>query len=97
MRQNSFASATVEIHRDQRVISSGLYRVVRHPMYAAALVLFSGMPLLLGSYWSLLAIPPAFAGLAARLLDEEKHLTRDLPGYAEYRRKVRYRLLPGPW
>ncbi|MGO7412900.1 isoprenylcysteine carboxylmethyltransferase family protein [Rhizobium ruizarguesonis] len=82
---------------DQRVISSGLYSVVRHPMYAAALVLFSGIPLSLGSYWGLLAFPPAFAGLAARLLDEEKHLTRDLPGYAEYRRKVRYRLLPGLW
>ncbi|MFL5016906.1 MAG: methyltransferase family protein [Rhizobium sp.] len=97
LRQNSFASAAVEIQRGQRVISSGLYSIVRHPMYAAALVLFSGMPLSLGSYWGLLAIPPAFGGLAARLLDEEKHLTRDLPGYAEYRRKVRYRLLPGLW
>jgi len=97
LRQNSFASATVEIRRDQRVISSGLYSVVRHPMYAAALVLFVGIPLSLGSYWGLLAIPPAFAGLVARLLDEEKHLTRDLPGYAEYRRKVRDRLLPGLW
>lgn len=65
LRQNSFASAAVEIQRGQRVISSGLYSIVRHPMYAAALVLFSGMPLSLGSYWGLLAIPPAFGGLAA--------------------------------
>ncbi|WP_348636116.1 methyltransferase family protein [Rhizobium leguminosarum] len=70
---------------------------MRHPMYAAALVLFVGIPLSLGSYWGLLAIPPALGGLVARLLDEEKHLVRDLPGYAEYRRKVRYRLLPGLW
>ncbi|MBX5192734.1 isoprenylcysteine carboxylmethyltransferase family protein [Rhizobium sp. NZLR3b] len=97
LRQNRFASATVEIRADQRVVSSGLYGIVRHPMYAAALVLFVGMPLSLGSYWGLLAIPPAFGGLVARLLDEEKHLTRDLPGYAEYRRKVRSRLLPGLW
>ncbi|TAY30840.1 isoprenylcysteine carboxylmethyltransferase family protein (plasmid) [Rhizobium ruizarguesonis] len=97
LRQNSFASATVEIRSDQRVISSGLYSIVRHPMYAAALVLFSGIPLSLGSYWGPLAIPPALAGLAARLLDEEKHMTRDLPGYAECRGKVRYRLLPGLW
>ncbi|WP_049732522.1 methyltransferase family protein [Rhizobium ecuadorense] len=97
LRQNNFASATVEIRRDQRVISSGLYSIMRHPMYAAALVLFIGIPLSLGSYWGLLAIPPALGGLVARLLDEEKHLVRDLPGYAEYRRKVRYRLLPGLW
>ncbi|WP_261323052.1 methyltransferase family protein [Rhizobium leguminosarum] len=65
LRQNSFASATVEIRRDQRLISSWLYSVVRHPMYAPALVLFSGMPPSFGSYWGLLAIPPAFAGLPA--------------------------------
>lgn len=97
LRQNSFASATVEIRGDQRVISSGLYGIVRHPMYAAVLVLFLGVPLALGSYWGLLAIPFAIAGLAARLLDEEKHLVRDLPGYDDYRRKVRYRLVPGLW
>jgi protein-S-isoprenylcysteine O-methyltransferase Ste14 len=97
LRQNSFASATVEIREDQRVVSSGLYGVVRHPMYAAALVLFVGIPLSLGSYWGLLAIPFAIAGLAARLVDEEKHLVKDLPGYDDYCRKVRYRLVPGIW
>ena len=97
LRQNSFASATVEIRGDQRVISSGLYGVVRHPMYAAALVLFLGVPLALGSYWGLFAIPFAIVGLAARLLDEERHLVRDLPGYDDYRCKVRYRLVPGIW
>ncbi|MGO7211457.1 hypothetical protein ACC817_00125 [Rhizobium ruizarguesonis] len=65
--------------------------------FSVPLLLRPCIPLSLGSYWGSLAIPSAFAGLAARLLDEEKHLTRDLPGYAEYRRKVRYRLLPGLW
>src|SRR4051812_4758059 len=91
-RENSFAAATVRVERDQPVISTGLYAVVRHPMYTAALALLLGTPLALASWWGLV---PA-AGLAAmivwRLLDEENYLARHLPGYAEYRRKVRTRL-----
>lgn len=97
LRENSFASATVEVREGQRVISSGPYALVRHPMYAGALPLFAGMPLALGSWWGLAGMIPIVAGLAARLLDEEKHLVRDLPGYDAYRRKVRYRLVPGLW
>lgn len=97
MRENSFASATVEVREGQRVVSSGPYALVRHPMYAGALAMFAGMPLALGSWWGLAGMAPVVAGLAARLLDEEKHLSRDLPGYDDYRRKVRYRLIPGLW
>lgn len=96
-RENSFASGIVEVATDQRVISSGLYAHARHPMYAGATLLFLSTPLALGSYWALI---PAFAECAmivVRLLDEEKFLTVNLPGYAAYCERVRYRLLPGIW
>lgn len=97
LRQNSFAAATVTVADDQHIISTGLYGWVRHPMYAGALVLFSGIPLALGSWWGLLLVPPLLAGLAMRLTDEERHLTAHLAGYADYRRQVRHRLVPGIW
>lgn len=97
LRENSFAAATIEVTADQRVISTGPYALVRHPMYAGALVPFLGVPPALGSWWGLLAILPVVAGLVARLQDEEAYLARNLPGYEEYRRKVRYRLVPGVW
>lgn len=97
LRQNSFAAATVTVADDQRIISTGLYGWVRHPMYAGALVLFVGIPLALGSWWGLLLIPPLLAGLVMRLTDEERHLTAHLTGYADYRRQVRFRLVPGVW
>ena len=96
-RENSFASATIELAADQRVISSGPYALVRHPMYAAALVIFVGVPLSLGSWWGLLLVPPLTWLIAARLLDEERYLIKNLPGYDDYRSKVRYRLVPGVW
>ena len=79
------------------MIDTGPYARVRHPMYAAAMVLFFGVPLALGSYWGLLILLPLAATLVIRLLDEETFLGRNLPGYAEYCAKVRYRLLPGLW
>jgi protein-S-isoprenylcysteine O-methyltransferase Ste14 len=79
------------------VISTGAYALVRHPMYASALVMFGFTPLALGSYWSLLLIVPLAAVLAWRLIDEERILRRDLPGYAAYCGKVHYRLIPGLW
>ena len=97
MKQNSYAAATVRVEAAQPVISGGLYGVVRHPMYSGALILMFGMPLALGSTWSLLLLIPGFAVLAWRLLDEERHLTRQLPGYADYCRRVPYRLIPGVW
>lgn len=96
-RENTFASAIIEVAVDQKVISTGPYAIVRHPMYAAALLLFLGMPLALGSWWGMLAIVPLTAILAVRLLDEETYLARNLPGYETYRAEVRYRLVPGLW
>ena len=95
LRENTFASSTIEVATDQRVISSGVYAFVRHPMYLGGLALFSGMPLALGSYWGLLAFPLALPALIWRLLDEEQFLARNLHGYTEYCAKVRWRLIPG--
>jgi len=94
-KENSFGSATVDIAKGQRVISTGPYAIVRNPMYASAAVYFIGMSLALGSYWGL--IPSAFTilGLVWRLFDEEKFLAKNLPGYAEYCAKVRCHLIPG--
>jgi protein-S-isoprenylcysteine O-methyltransferase Ste14 len=96
-KENSFASATIEVYPEQRVITTGLYAVVRHPMYVGGLFLFVGIPLSLGSWWGLLVIALMMPALIWRLLDEEKFLTKNLPGYAEYRKKVRYRLIPFVW
>jgi protein-S-isoprenylcysteine O-methyltransferase Ste14 len=96
-RANSFASAVVEVGAAQRVIDTGPYALVRHPMYAGALILLAGVPLALGSFWGLLALAPFTAILVWRLLDEEALLARDLPGYADYCRRTRHRLIPGAW
>jgi protein-S-isoprenylcysteine O-methyltransferase Ste14 len=96
-RENSFASSIIEVGADQKVIDTGPYAVLRHPMYAGALLMFAGVPLALGSWWGLVILLAIAAVLAIRLIDEEKFLVRNLPGYAEYRTKVRYRLLPGVW
>ncbi len=97
MRQNSFAAATVRVERGQTVISTGLYGVVRHPMYMGTLPLMIALPLALGSWWALLPVPAIVPALIWRLINEERVLRRDLPGYAEYCRRVRWRLVPGVW
>ncbi len=94
---NTFTSATIEIATEQRVVDTGPYARVRHPMYAGALVLLAGVPLALGSLWGLLALVPISAVIVWRLLDEERFLTAHLPGYAEYRRKTPFRLVPRVW
>jgi protein-S-isoprenylcysteine O-methyltransferase Ste14 len=94
---NSFSSATIELAPDQKVISTGLYAVVRHPMYAGALVMLLGMPIALGSWWGLLALAEMMPALIWRLFDEEKFLARNLPAYTEYQQKVRFRLIPHVW
>ena len=94
-RVNAYSASTVQTFKDQPVISSGPYAVVRHPMYAAGVLLFVGTPLALGSYWGLLALLAASPALLWRLFDEERLLTKSLPGYAEYLARVRWRLLPG--
>lgn len=96
---NSFAATTIEIQaeRSQRVISTGPYAVVRHPMYAYSILLMLGAPLLLGSLWGLAALLVLVPLLAARTLSEEALLHKGLPGYGDYVRKVRFRLIPGVW
>ena len=96
-RENPFTSATIEVASGQRVIATGPYAVVRHPMYASALLYLVGTPLALGSYWGLLAFAAMMPFLIWRMLDEERVLARDLPGYTEYQRRVRHRLVPGIW
>jgi protein-S-isoprenylcysteine O-methyltransferase Ste14 len=96
-RQNAFAAATVRVESEQRVISTGLYAIVRHPMYAFAVLLFLATPLALGSWWGLVPAALLLATLVWRLLDEERYLARNLPGYADYQRQVRTRLVPGIW
>jgi protein-S-isoprenylcysteine O-methyltransferase Ste14 len=96
-RENSFTSARIEVASDQRVISTGPYAYVRHPMYATALVMMAGIPIALGSWWGLLALAAMMPALIWRILDEETFLAAELPGYAEYKQKVRYRLIPHLW
>lgn len=94
---NTYAAATIQVTSGQTVISTGPYAIVRHPMYAAALLMFLGIPVSLGSWWGALVMVALLPALAWRLLDEERVLLRDLNGYAEYRRRVRFRLVPFIW
>ncbi len=96
-RSNPFGSATIEVAENQTVVSTGPYAIVRHPMYASALLYLVGTPLALGSYWGLIPIAAILPLVVWRLLDEERLLARRLPGYAEYQRRVRYRLVPFVW
>jgi protein-S-isoprenylcysteine O-methyltransferase Ste14 len=96
-RENSFASATIVATADQRVISTGPYAFVRHPMYAAALVMLLGIPIALGSWWGVLVVIALVPAFVWRLIDEERFMVRNLPDYAEYQNTVRYRLMPLIW
>jgi protein-S-isoprenylcysteine O-methyltransferase Ste14 len=95
--QNSYAAATITVEAEQKVVSTGLYGVVRHPMYVGALIMMVGTPLALDSYWGLVAIFPGLAVLALRIVDEENMLRQELTGYREYIEKVHYRLVPYVW
>ena len=97
MRENAYLSRTIRVEEGQTVVDTGLYGIVRHPMYMATLLLFLVMPLVLGSWWAL--IPFAFypAIIISRLKDEEELLTRELAGYEAYKKKVKYRILPFIW
>ncbi len=97
MRENAYLSRTIRVEEGQTVVDTGLYGIVRHPMYSATILLFMAMPLVLGSWYAL--IPFAFypAIIIVRLKDEEELLTRELRGYAAYKEKVKYRLLPYLW
>jgi protein-S-isoprenylcysteine O-methyltransferase Ste14 len=98
-RTNSFAAPVIKMQaeRNQTVISNGPYAMVRHPMYAFGLLQFVGMPLMLGSWWGLAAVPPIILALAFRTLGEERMLRAELAGYQDYARRVRWRFAPGLW
>ena len=97
LRENAYLSRTVEIQKDQKVIDSGLYGIVRHPMYAATLWLFLAIPIVLGSWYSLICFFPYIAILFVRIRNEEKVLEDGLDGYAEYKKRVKYRIIPFIW
>ena len=96
-RENTFSSATIQIAANQTVVSTGPYAIVRHPMYAGGLLYLGATPLALGSFWGLIPIAAILPLLIWRLLDEERYLARELPGYVDYQRRVRYRLVPFVW
>ena len=96
-RENSYGGSTIEVVEGQQVISSGLYARVRHPMYVGVLVMISGVPLALDSWWGLAILALVTPVLIWRILDEEKFLKHNLPGYSAYTQKVRYRLVPYLW
>ncbi|MBR5460072.1 MAG: isoprenylcysteine carboxylmethyltransferase family protein [Clostridia bacterium] len=97
MRENAYLSRTVEVQKNQRVIDTGVYGVVRHPMYFATVFMFLSMPLILGSFLSLVFLLPYPFVIVARIKNEEDVLERELDGYAEYKKRVRYRLIPFVW
>lgn len=96
-RENTYASAVIIMHPNQSVIATGPYALVRHPMYAGAMIVDAAMPIALGSWWGLVVWPVVLATIIVRLLDEEKLLRENLPGYPAYCQKVRARLCPGVW
>jgi len=96
-RENTYVASTIETFTDQKVISTGPYAIIRHPLYAGVLVMMIGVPLALGSLWGLVIIAMITPVLIWRILDEEHLLKKDLPGYSEYTQKVRYRLVPYVW
>ena len=97
LRENAYLSRTVEVQEGQKVIDTGLYGVVRHPMYLATLLMFLPMPIVLGSFWGLIPFAIYPVAIIIRIINEEKVLSEGLDGYSEYRKKVKYRLIPFIW
>jgi protein-S-isoprenylcysteine O-methyltransferase Ste14 len=95
--QNSFAASTVQVETGQKLVSTGLYGLVRHPMYTGNVLTILGFPLALGSYWGLVPVVSGLVMLIVRIRDEEKLLAEELDGYREYAQKARYRLVPYMW
>jgi protein-S-isoprenylcysteine O-methyltransferase Ste14 len=96
-KENTYTAGVITVETGQKVISTGPYARVRHPMYAGSLVMLLGVPLALGSSWGLITFIPITIVIVWRLLEEEKFLLENLPGYSEYRNRVRYRLVPYIW
>ncbi len=97
LRENTYLSRTIEVQEDQKVIDTGLYGIVRHPMYTSTVVLFLAMPLILGSLISTVIMLAYIPIIAKRIKNEEQVLEQGLPGYTEYKQKVRYKLIPKIW
>ena len=97
MRENAYLSRVVKVEEGQKVVDTGLYGIVRHPMYSATLGLFLSIPLVLGSFWAFGCMLPYLAVIAVRILDEEKLLGAELEGYSDYTKRVKYRLIPFIW
>ena len=97
LRENTYLSRTIEIQENQKVIDTGLYSIVRHPMYLSTLFLFLSMPIVLGSVFSFIIFLAYPFIIAKRIKGEEKLLEKELPGYVEYKKKVKYRLIPFIW
>ena len=97
LRENTYLSRTIEVQKDQKVIDTGLYGIVRHPMYSATVLLFLSMPLVLGSVISFVIFLAYPFIIAKRIRHEEAFLEKELPGYREYKEKVKYRLIPFVW
>ena len=97
MRENAYLSRTIKVEEGQTVVDTGLYGIVRHPMYMASILLFLMMPIVLGSWYALIVFAVYPAVIVVRLKDEEELLTRELSGYAEYKKKVKYRIIPFIW
>lgn len=97
MRENAYLSRTVKVEEGQTVVDTGLYSIVRHPMYMATILLFLMIPVVLGSWYALIVFAFYPAIIIVRLKDEENLLTRELPGYEEYKQKVKYRMIPFIW
>jgi protein-S-isoprenylcysteine O-methyltransferase Ste14 len=96
-KENRYASRIIEVEKGQKVIQSGPYRLVRHPMYLGAILMYVASPLALGSYWAIIPAIFIIPILIARIINEENVLTKDLEGYSDYKLKTRYRLFPGIW
>ena len=97
MRENKWLSRSIEVMEGQKVVSTGLYRIVRHPMYTATILMFLAMPLVMGSWWAFLVMVPYVVAIVTRIKDEETLLTKELEGYQEYKEKVRWKLIPYIW
>lgn len=95
--ENTYTSSIIEVDAAQTVVATGPYRVLRHPMYSGTLLMGLAMPLMLGSYWALVLLPAGWAMLVARIIAEERFLSRELRGYAQYLRQTPKRLIPGVW
>jgi len=97
LKENRYASRIIEVVPEQRVIMTGPYALIRHPMYLAVLLMYTFTPLALGSVWAMILTPVLLILLVARIRNEERVLSRDLPGYRDYCQKVKYRIIPGIW